>query len=411
MLLLAKSGAAPSGRVVTSQSRQFQIYSPDQTFLPDKIPQGSVVVEPDWLAMTAERVRAAVVAEIPAMGSIREQIEVGILQRAPADGTIGVGTTVFADGFKYKVAIPPVVDEVRLVKGFISVLLAQYANHGGNRAVELPTWVIEGVAQTIFHSVGPKLVVDGNSSGWEMTTRDMLAHTREILRTNAPPTFHEVTMGAPPAPQSPNEAFYKSCTHLLTRSLLQRPQGREQFARFLRNLPKAWNWQTAFREAFGFERMLDVEKWWALAMVEFTMRDQRQAFSTPVSLEKLNTLLGTPMEMHSATNALPETRMVDLQTLLEKTDWQLQAQALRDKISQLGYTANHLAPPVGTLALQYKAVLQSYLTKRANMAVRPTLRTTPEAQRKTLAAEAVRRLAALDARRQKLSEPTVSSAR
>lgn len=400
---------ATQGRIVTSQSHQFVVYAPAQTLIPEKTPTNSVIVEADFLALTAERVRRALTSELPALANNHDSIELGILPQAPADASITIGTTVFSDGIKYRVAIPPVVDQTRLVKGLLTVLLTQYANYGGERPVELPTWLIEGMAQQLYFSVGSRLVVDHRSTAFEVVARDFQVRTRETLRTNTSFTFHELTTFAPPPPNSSAEMLYQSGAHLLVQSLLQRPNGRTQFADFLQRLSKNWNWQTAFREAFHFERMLDVEKWWALAVVEFTTRDQRQAWSTSLSLQKLDALLATRLEIHNATNSLPETRLVDLAYLLEHTDWDIQAEALNEKISQLSFIAPHFAPQVGSLALEYKQAFESYLGRRATLNIRPTLRTTPEAQARTLAAETTRRVTVLDARRQKLVEPVISS--
>ena len=376
------------------------------------MPANSVIVEADFLALTAERVRRALAGELPAIASIHDSIELGILPQAPADAPIMIGTTVFSDGIKYRVTIPPAVDQTRLVKGLLTVLLVQYANYGGGeRSAELPSWLIEGMAQQLYFAVGSRLVVDHRSTAFEVVARDFQVRVRENLRTNALFTFHELTMSAPPPPGSSAEGLYQSGAHLLVESLLQRQNGRAQFADFLHRLNKTWNWQTAFREAFHFERMLDVEKWWALTVVEFTTRDQRQAWSTALSLQKLEALLATRIETVNATNSLPETRLVDLPYLLERTDWDLQASALNEKISQLSFIAPHFAPRIGGLAYEYKRAFQSYLARRGNLGISPSLRTTPEAQARTIAAETARRITALDARRQKLVEPTISSTR
>lgn len=406
-LLFLQWGAA--GATFTSQSRQFIIYAPERTIIEGAVPPGFVVIEASLLAVTAERVKEAVAREIPALRQSQSQVHIGIMERAATNTPIGIAATRYSDAWKYQALIPPMVEEARLAKALISTLLLEYANRGAERTAEIPAWVTEGLLQQIAFTVGPKLIVDRNSASWEATARDLQARTRESLRTNATPTFHDVTTSSVPPAKAPGEIFYQSSVHLLVRSLLQRPNGPQNFAGFLRMLPHTWNWQTAFLQSFGFERMLDVEKWWAMTAIEFTTRDQRQAWSTSASLQKLDDLLLTQVQFHNATNSLPETRQVGLKTILQDPNWTFQQQALNEKISQLAYTANHLSPQVGSLALAYKAALQSYVTKRLKAPVSPGLRATPQARAQALASEAMRKIDSLDARRRALSEPAVSS--
>jgi len=398
-----------AGEIVQSQSQRFAIYAPRKAIVTGKVPEGAVVVEPQLLAITAERVRQAVAIQIPAMNSGGQKIHLHLMDQI-GDGTIGIVSTRYNDGWNYRLAIPVVVEETRLVRALVQVLLMEYSQRVGQKPAELPAWAVEGVTQQIFHSVGPTLVVERHSVGWEATVSDLAGATRRMMRTNTAPSFHDLTTLAPPPPGAPAEGFYQSCTHLLTLSLLQAPNGKQKFAAFLQMLPLTWNWQTAFRQAFGFEKMLDVEKWWALVTVEFTTRDQRQAWSPPVSLQRLEELLATRMQWRASQNALPENRDVDLGTLIRDIEWSLQRTALTEKISQLGYTAPHLAPQVGALAVEYRKVLDRYVRERERPS-KSSLRMTPEALQQKLVSDTIRRIEALDAKRKGMATTTMSSAR
>lgn len=130
---------------------------------------------------------------------------------------------------------------------------------------------------------------------------------------------------------------------------------------FLRLLPRTWNWQTAFMQAFDFKSMLDVEKWWSLAVIEFTTRDLRQAWSQEMSLRKLDDLVRVRVEYRNATNALPEIRLIDLKSILDESDSDLQQRAVEGVVSQLKYTSAHMAPPVAAIAAGYQKTLEFYL--------------------------------------------------
>lgn len=397
--------------MIVSQSRQFVVHSSGAQVAFERVPAGAVEVVPELLLVTAERVKEALAKEIPALASARTQIHIGVVDSAGVESLVGVASSRFADGWRYNLAVPRVVEEARLVKGLISVLVLEYANRGADRSAELPAWLTEGLAEQLLYSVGPKLVVGRAPSAWEASARDLHHRTREMLRTNATPTFQDLTMAAVPPRNTPHALIYLAGTHLLVHSLLEMPDGRRKFAKFLQMLPRTWNWQTAFREGFGFARMLDVEKWWSLTLVEFTTRDQRQAWPGDMSIRKLDELLMTRVEYRNATNSLPVTRLVDLSTIFEDGDSALQREAINDKITQLAYTAPHMAPQVAALALEYKRTLQNFVKRRDGAPVRPGLRTTPAAQKQAVVTETMRRLAALDQRRRLLAEQTVSSRR
>lgn len=396
---------------VMSQSQQFVVHAADRRAPVERVPAGSVEVVPEFLVVTAERVKQAVFTEIPALAEARMPIHIGIAESTGADGVIGIHSSRFADGWRYDMAVPRVAEEARLVKAFINVTLLRYANRNSERSAELPAWVTEGLSEQLLYSVGPTLVVGNRPASWEASTRDLQHWTRETLRTNSTPGFQELTSANVPARRSQQEAVYLAGTHLLVHALLEAPRGRQRFAKFLQMLPHTWNWQTAFMQAFEFQRMLDVEKWWSLTVIEFTTRDQRQAWSAQMSLRKLDELLRVRIEYRDATNALPQVRLVDLKTILEEDDPALQRQSVQEVISHLRYTWPHMAPQVAELAYSYQKTLESFLQKRSGAPVRPGLRVTAAAQSESAKADALRQISALDQKSRAMAERMLSSTR
>ena len=123
----------------------------------------------------------------------------------------------------------------------------------------------------------------------------------------------------------------------------------------------------------------------------------------------MDELLYTRIEYRSATNALPETRLIALSEIFEGSDSNLQVGAIQDKISQLNYTVPHMAPEVAAIALAYKKTLETYLQKRNVPALRPSLPTTPTSLNRKLLADTLRHLSQLDDKRKSLSETIISS--
>src|SRR5208283_1210869 len=94
---------------------------------------------------------------------------------------------------------------------------------------------------------------------------------------------------------------------LFVADLLELKDGPAHLRAMLKTLPDVYNWQTAFHSAFreNFPRPLDVEKWWALQVVNFVARQTGPAWTTAVSRDKLDEILRVPVEMRLASNALP----------------------------------------------------------------------------------------------------------
>jgi hypothetical protein len=96
--------------------------------------------------------------------------------------------------------------------------------------------------------------------------------------------------------------------------LLDLKNGPAQLRTTLQSLPHFYNWQTAFQNAFSadFPRPLDLEKWWTLQVVSFVARDPASRWTPAVSREKLGEILSVPVEMRTASNALPTHAHISL---------------------------------------------------------------------------------------------------
>lgn len=406
----ANARSAITGDTVVSQSQRFIVHSRSSAFFPSPTGPGQIVVEPELLAVTAERIHKALAAEIPALNARGGDIHLLLLNDGAPNMSIPVQATLFNDGWEYRIGIPPVVEEKRLVKGLVTVILAEYANRQAPRSADLPPWLIEGLTRQLFHGVGPSLVVDRRSVGFELAARDLHAATRALLRTNSPPTFSDLTAQAVPSEATPQRAVYEASSHLLVHSLLRLPQGPQRFGVFLKLLPANWNWQTSFLHSFGFNRMLDAEKWWALASLEYVTRDVAQAWSEQASLNRLEDLLVTPVEVRSATNSVPSTKNLALRQLLD-TEWSAQKKALEEKSRQLNYLSIHLAPGARSLAGEYRAAIESYLNRRQQILIKANPRIPKSAQERIAAQDAQKKFAALDEKLAALSRRGLTAAR
>ena len=181
--------------------------------------------------------------------------------------------------------------------------------------------------------------------------------------------------------------------------LLDLPDGPRCLRAMLADLPRRYNWQLSFLQAFQprFQRPLDVEKWWALQIVHFTGRELTQTWSADESWQKLDQLVRFAVEVHVATNELPLQAEVTLQTVIREWDFPRQTQTLQDKVRELDALRLRVAPKVAPLAAQYRDVLATYLITRSQGG--SFLGLGRKSTRRHATEEVLQQLDALDARR------------
>jgi hypothetical protein len=134
----------------------------------------------------------------------------------------------------------------------------------------------------------------------------------------------------------------------------------------LDQLPRCYNWQFAFLAGFAphFERALDVEKWWALQLVQFTGHELTQTWNAQESWMQLDNLLRSPVEVRARASEMPLRLEVNLQTILREWDAAHQAQVLPVTLNGLNASRLRMAPELITLLDDYRQVLGTYLEKR-----------------------------------------------
>jgi hypothetical protein len=131
-------------------------------------------------------------------------------------------------------------------------------------------------------------------------------------------------------------------------------------------LPQHLNWQTAFLRGFEphFRRMLDVEKWWSLAITQLKTHDSSLTWSTAEAQQKLEEILYTPMQVKLRRDEQPHLSPVALQTVINEWTFEQQVALLRAKIVQLQAVRLRLPAHYVAIADAYRAALEKYLRER-----------------------------------------------
>jgi hypothetical protein len=119
----------------------------------------------------------------------------------------------------------------------------------------------------------------------------------------------------------------------------------------------------SFFAAFAedFKGPLDVEKWWALRVVNFAARAPGPRWTADVSLARLDALLSVPVDFRNDSNALPAHAEISLQDAVENLTPEQREAVLEVKLRDLALEELRLAPPFGGLADAYRVALADFL--------------------------------------------------
>lgn len=367
-----------------------------------------IQLEPASLAVSAERVKQAVLSEFSAADQWRGKIHLVLVPALSPDQPIQIASTLYRDGWQYRMEVPDFVAEPRLVRALVQLVLLEMANRESRSlSAELPLWLSEGLSRHLLANRGPDLLVQTGTlrnpvrTNREQLKPDLFREARQRLQSRSALAFGELSWPAGGQLSGENWEVFQSCAQLFVYELLHLDGGRSSLRRMLRHLPEHFNWQTAFLRAFGrqFQTLLDVEKWWAVTVVNFTGRSQWQTWPAPVAWTRLGEILQVQAQVHSAADQIPERTQLKVQTVIQQWDYGRQKPALRQVIQQLIQLRLNSPPALVPLIDDYRRQLEVYLAGREQSALTSDLRGQPLSHPARLAQEAVKRLDGLDARR------------
>jgi len=381
-------------------------------------------LEPALLAVSAERLKEALGRELnpdlrgwtPA-GPVRGRVYLVLHPAQSPDETVTIISRYSPDGWDYQVQLPDVLPRTRFVRALTGVLLLQAANHNSQRgdSAEVPAWLVDGLAQEFLAAEWQQLVlssparmVNGQPSRRTLTTTqglDSLAAARRALCDHAALTFGQLSWPTEAQLSGADGGVYRASAQLFVDDLLELKEGPAHLRTMLETLPKCYNWQTAFQAAFQdvFPRPLDVEKWWAVSVVNFVAREPGPAWTPGVSRDKLDEILRVPVEMRPASNALPAHVVISFQAVLRNFDRARQAAILQPKLRDLELSQLRMATPFAVLADGYRRALAEYLDPGKRIRPLPRFgKHPPLVSAQPTVAETLERLDALDAQRREV---------
>lgn len=366
-------------------------------------------MEPTFAAVSCERIKQALTDQLGDGGLWRGKIYLVLQPAQTATDEITVIGERFRDGWSYRLNIPNPVEPVRLVRAVVQVLLLEQANRtAADRAAEIPLWLTEGLTQRILAAHGQQMLLAAPQLQVNrLTIQPTLLETRreeaatvvrQALGHRAPLTLEELSWPKENQLSGPDAELYGLSAQLFVAELLRFPDGRRGVRQLLAELPACYNWQTALLRAFRphFERMLDVEKWWTLQIVNATGRDPGVVWSAEETWAKLEAMLQVSVQVRREKTDLPTTTQIALADVLQDWTFERQKPVLRGKLTELNAARQRVAEAFLPLVTDYCELLANYLKQREQAGITLTGGRMNPVTARSVTRDALKQLAALE---------------
>ena len=374
-----------------------------------------VQLEPWVLVVSCERIKDMLWRELNVSTPAAGKIFIFLYRAESTDDPITVTTQQFSDGWSYRMDMPDMLTHKRYLSAMTHIMLLELANRNADgRSAEIPLWLREGIAQQFLSGHEADLIPlipQWNMNGLTISPllvegrrADPLAHAHQVLTSNPALTFGEMSWPSSDDLRGEPGDQYSSSAQLFVARLLSLKNGHVTMRNFVQSLSQYHNWQLALLSAFhnSFTTTSDIEKWWAINVVQFTGHSPAQTWTPEESLQQLATTIRPGVEVRTATNQIPLHTETTLQDILR--DWK---ESQRDKtlhqvINELAVLKIRLSPNIAQVAGGYQNALLAYFNDREQY------ENVPESKRRSSVTEAVithatlKKLDALDNQRNTL---------
>ncbi len=376
----------------------------------------SISLEPSLLVVSCERIKQAVWSELGVSGRWSGRISISLRTAGSVDDPVTIACNRFRDVWDYQLDMPQTVDRHRFLSAIVRTVLLELANrNSGARSAEIPAWLGEGLTEQLLASrkaeilLPPprKAVVQGlmmSVATVETNRFDPLETARRTLQANPPLSLEQLIWPTGAQLAGDDGGVYHGSAQVFVSELLRLRNGPACMSAMLNELGQCYNWQTAFFRAFKphFTRLLDLEKWWALQLVNFTGNDPTRYLSPEESWRNLDEILLARAEIRNKADEMPSRSALKLQTAIVEWDFALQRQTLDNKLQALDFLRFRIAPELAGLLNEYRQTLADYLKRRAQAAFTLPGARPPAPTVKGVVQETLRQLNALDEKRMAL---------
>ena len=366
-------------------------------------------LDPSLTAVSLERIRQAVAAELGLNDRWRSPVHVTTRPVREDNPRILITSVHYTDGWGYRMDVPEMVDKPSFLLAVVRVILLEIANRNAlTRESELPPWLALGLVEEIQVNSLPSLALEPETAmAGRGASADAMRKARLLLRKRPALTFSQLSLPDEVAADEADQELYAACAHVLVHELLRLRGGPEALRDMLNRLPENLNWQTTFLRSFShsFQRLIDVDKWYALAVSHLTGRERLALWPVQSTLDRLDEILATAVQVRVDKGDLPIATEVKIQRILSEWEFERQAPVLEEKMKALDSLHLRAAADLLDIIREYQQAIDRYIYRRSRTE-------TPSAQSRFFPAnsprfaarDTIRRLDALDQKLETLRE-------
>ncbi len=431
-LMNASAQMPPGTAVIGSVSGQFQVSSRRPSISAHSLQLSTtpdmITLEPALAAVSCERIKQELLRELGMRDQWQGKIFVIIVPAISTDDPVGVAPERFAGAWNCGIQLPDVIDRERFVEAVVRACLTEIGNRNSHgRFAEIPEWLVQGFTGQLLGFCEEKFVLappqmgkngfsvtrlgvdltdNPRASGPDFHNLNPLAEAIAVVHTNRPLTYDELSWPTDDQLMGDGHANYRSSSQLFVTQLLRLRNGPACMSAMLAELPNYLNWQLAFLDAFNrsFGEQLDVEKWWALQLTDFTGRDLLHLWTPEESWRRLDEFFQIPIDVKIGPAPAMRTD-ITFQTAIRGWSRTRQLLLLKQKLWDLELLRARVSLDYIPLMEDYRETLQAYYKKRISGA-RNIPRSGPLLDK--LENETIQKLDDLDTTREKMRpEPQV----
>ena len=410
-------------RTVESASGQILVRWMDQFRVPpyltqDEVNAGIIVLSPELVTVSAERIKTGVLLQLGMTDRWRGKIRFNFDSGKSNPNQFYVDSRRFTNGWRYQVTISPKIRREVWVRGCVALHLLEIANRmATERSAEVPIWLIEGITseliQTALVDLSPsftdQIQVGGTNPGLgriipTQQRQDPLIGTRTFLGRNVPVSVSELFFPTQEHINGTKKQIYQRSAHFFFRHLVNLRAGKASIEHFLASLSSHLNWQQAFFPSFQehFSSMLEVEKWWSVALTDLTQLAPISSWTVAASLSYLDRILMPAALVGQQRDEIAQRQNFTLQKLIAQWNYNDQRPTLERIQNRLRVLSIYAAPSLRPVIQGYQEAVSTYLSKRREVGFEPRRRGQTRLRADQVVSETQGKLNKLDTQRQAL---------
>ena len=370
-------------------------------------------LDPALTAVSLERIHQAIFSDVGLDDKWRGLVTVTTSPVEEDNPVAQVISVHYADGWSYRVSLPERIDKDRFIKVAVQVILLEVANRTAmTREAELPPWLVEGLSAELQQTSLTTLALEPETQVARREHQiDPMRAARELLRQRPALKFDELSLPSQELLSGENAPLYQACAQVFVHDLLRLRNGRDCLRELIVHLSEDFNWQTTFLRAFSsyFERLIEVDKWYALRVANLGGRDPMSVWPLTTTWKQLDDILATPVQVRLQAAELPINTTVTLQRVIAEWEFARQQPVLLQKISRLKALQLRAAAELVELVDDYRRVIQSYVNgSQAKAGTFPQAKPAATPRLPPHVKTALQQLDDLDTRRETLRQRTLA---